>query len=188
MIQFLNRNFYHHESLVYFADFLRLQGRFTDSADFLERCLYAYETSFSFDFHFVQQKDSNEKGKEIEIDLRQQAEPLNRTFCECLVKYIDILGRKGCNRTALEYCKFLLALSPLEDPYGVLLRFDFYAIRAKECELYLEFSRDFCNQFHDGADPLVIFPNFMLSNALAKHAISDDRTEPEFGLKQLIEL
>lgn len=121
----------------------------------------------------MQPKDSTEGGKNIEIDLRQQAEPLNRTFCECLVKYIDILGRKGCNRTALEYCKLLLALSPREDPYGVLLRFDFYAIRAKECELYLEFSKDFCHQFHDGADPLVIFPNFMLSTALAKHMMCD---------------
>jgi len=66
------------------------------------------------------------------------------------------------------------------------MRFDFYSIRAKEYELYLEFSKDFCNQFHDGADPLVIFPNFMLSNALAKHALAGDRTEPEIGLDQLI--
>lgn len=59
------------------------------------------------------------------------SEPLNRVFCECLVKYIDILGRKGCCRTALEFCKLLLGLDPQQDPYGVMLRIDYYALRGK---------------------------------------------------------
>jgi hypothetical protein len=42
------------------------------------------------------------------------------------------MGRKGCNRTGLEFCKLLLSLDPMNDPYGVLLRLDYYAIRAKE--------------------------------------------------------
>ena len=116
LIQFLQRNFYHHESLVYFADFLRLQGRFAEASDFLERCLYAFESSFSFDFLFVQRalgKNTDENFTPlIEMDLSNNCEPLNKTFCECLLKYIDILGRKGCNRTALEFCKLLLGLSP----------------------------------------------------------------------------
>ena len=70
-------------------------------------------------------------------------EPLNRVLAECLIKYIDILGRKGCNRTAFEFCKFLLALDPLTDPYGVLLRLDFYTIRAKEYEYYINFTKQF---------------------------------------------
>ena len=44
------------------------------------------------------------------LDLEK--EHLNKVFCEALVKYIDILGRKGCSRTALEICKLLLSLSP----------------------------------------------------------------------------
>lgn len=58
LIHFLRNNFYHHESLIYFADFLRLQGRFTEAADFLDRCLYAFESSFSFDFKIVSSKDA----------------------------------------------------------------------------------------------------------------------------------
>jgi hypothetical protein len=58
-------------------------------------------------------------------------EPLNHVFGECLVKYIDVLGRKGCCRTALEYCKLLLGLNPKVDFWGVLMRIDYYAIRAK---------------------------------------------------------
>jgi hypothetical protein len=61
-----------------------------------------------------------------------EREHLNKVFCECLVKYIDILGRKGCSRTSLEYCKLLLSLAPENDPYGVLLRLDYYADRARE--------------------------------------------------------
>ena len=49
-MEFLRRNFYHHESLVYFADFLRIQGKFTDSFHFLERCLFAFESAWTFDF------------------------------------------------------------------------------------------------------------------------------------------
>ena len=73
------------------------------------------------------------------MDLSPGSEPLNKTFCECLLKYIDILGRQGCNRTAVEYCKLLLALSPAEDPYGVLLRYDYYALRAKEHQILIQF-------------------------------------------------
>ena len=46
------------------------------------------------------------------MDLGPKCEPLNNVFCECLIKYIDILGRKGCNRTAMEFCKLLMGLSP----------------------------------------------------------------------------
>jgi hypothetical protein len=53
LMQFLQRNFYHHESLVYFADFLRIQGKFSDSFHFLERCLFAFESAWTFDFQPV---------------------------------------------------------------------------------------------------------------------------------------
>lgn len=56
-----------------------------------------------------------------------------------MLKYIDILGRKGCNRTALEFCKLFLCLDPTNDPYGVLLRIDYYALRAKEASYLLSF-------------------------------------------------
>ena len=31
LMRFLQKNFYHHEAIVYFADFLRLQGKFPDA-------------------------------------------------------------------------------------------------------------------------------------------------------------
>ena len=50
LVDFLRKNFYHHESLLYFADFLRLQGKFTDAFHCLERCLFAFENAWTFDY------------------------------------------------------------------------------------------------------------------------------------------
>ena len=48
----------------------------------------------------------------IRLYFGDDAEPLNTIFAEILVKYIDVLGRKGCCRTAIEVCKLLLGLTP----------------------------------------------------------------------------
>ena len=48
-----------------------------------------------------------------------------------------MLGKKGCNRTALEYTKLLLALNPQSDIYGCLLFIDFYILRARQVYIYI---------------------------------------------------
>jgi len=50
MIRFIQKNFYHHEGLLHLADFLRLQGKFTDAFDVVERCIFAFEYAFTFEF------------------------------------------------------------------------------------------------------------------------------------------
>ena len=148
-MQFLQRNFYHHESLVYFADFLRIQGKFSDSFHLLERCLFAFESAFSFEFQPVPPEKTHDQEYFIpQTRLDMDHELLNRVFGECLVKYIDILGRKGCSRTALEFCKLLLSLDPANDTFGALLRLDFYALRSHEYEFLLEFSRKFTREIY----------------------------------------
>ena len=147
LANFLGRNFYHHESLIFIADYLRLQGKFSDAAKFLERCLFAFESAFCYDFQFVPPVESTSNRSALDtfhpqtrLDFHSKnQEPLNRVLAECLIKYIDILGRKGCNKTALEFCKFLFSLDPLADPYGVLLRIDFYANRGKEYDYLINF-------------------------------------------------
>lgn len=92
-------------------------------------------------------------------------------FGECLVKYIDVLGRKGCCRTALEYCKLLLGLGAQQDPHGVLLRIDYYAMRAKEYDYILQFKDNFANQIYKNSDKIScirLMPNFMMTGALAQ--------------------
>ena len=53
LLKFLQRNFYHHEALLSFADFLRLQGKFADAFNFVERCLFAFEYSFCYEFMMI---------------------------------------------------------------------------------------------------------------------------------------
>ena len=45
-----------------------------------------------------------------------------------LLKFTDILGKKGCYRAALEFNKFLVKLNPSEDPVGGLLSLDYNSI------------------------------------------------------------
>lgn len=118
LLKFLQKNFYHHESLLSFADFLRLQGKFSDAFAFVERCLFAFEYSLSGEFMPVPPANVQDELDEnshfvpqVELDFSEGAEPLNFIFGDCLVKFIDVLGRKGCCRTALEYCKMLVGLN-----------------------------------------------------------------------------
>lgn len=48
-----------------------------------------------------------------------------------ILKFTDILGKKGCFRAALEYNKFLVKLNPYEDPVGGLLCLDYFALSSK---------------------------------------------------------
>jgi hypothetical protein len=55
---------------------------------------------------------------------------------------MDILGKKGCFKAALEYNKFLLKIN-LDDPTACLLSIDFNAISSKSYVFLLEFIRGF---------------------------------------------
>lgn len=79
------------------------------------------------------------------------------------------MGRKGCNRTGLEFCKLLLSLDPLADPFGVLLRLDYYAVRAKEYRYLMHVVRQLPKELYasDFASFLVL-PNLLMGIALAK--------------------
>jgi hypothetical protein len=107
---------------------------------------------------------------QVQLYTGPRADHLNNVFGDCLVKYIDALGRKGCCRTALEYCKLLLGLGPQNDTHGVLLRIDYYAIRAKEYDYILKLVDNFANQFYKYSDKISsirLMPNFMMTSALA---------------------
>lgn len=81
------------------------------------------------------------------------------------------MGRKGCNRTGLEFCKLLLSLDPINDPYGVLLRIDYYAIRAKEFNYLRQLIKQLSFEIYPDQPDLVSFlvlPNLLMSTALAR--------------------
>jgi hypothetical protein len=84
-----------------------------------------------------------------------------------LFKFMDILGKKGCFRTALEYNKFLLKIN-LNDPTACLLCIDFNAISSKQYGFLLNFVQYFGNYIGRNRHSIYLMPNFTYSVALAK--------------------
>lgn len=123
------------------------------------------------------------------MDFSEGAEHLNTIFAECLVKYIDVLGRKGCSRTALEVCKLLLGLCPAQDPQGVLLRIDFYAIRSRNYEFILDFIERYPEQVHGTncklsktVPSIQLMPNLLMTSGLAlSHLPRDEECKNHNG-------
>lgn len=62
----------------------------------------------------------------------------------------------------MEFCKLLLSLDPEGDPLAVILSLDFYALRAKEYEWFIEFCK-----LWDNTRNLTQLPNIAFSLALA---------------------
>ena len=51
------------------------------------------------------------------------------------------LGERLTFLTALSYCKFLLSLSPADDPLGVRYFLDYYSIMSEEYEYLIRFTK-----------------------------------------------
>lgn len=84
-----------------------------------------------------------------------------------LFKFMDILGKKGCFRTALEYNKFLLKIN-LNDPTACLLCMDYNGISSKQYEFLLNFVKYFSHYIGINKHSIYLMPNFTYSVALAK--------------------
>ena len=94
-----------------------------------------------------------------------------------LFKIMDILGKKGCYRTALEYNKFLLKIN-LNDPTACLLCIDFNAVSSKQFQFLFNFVQHFGNYSGMKLESIYLMPNFTYSVALAKfHLLSEPTKE-----------
>eukprot|EP01119_Soliformovum_irregulare_P017026 TRINITY_DN5014_c0_g2_i1.p1 TRINITY_DN5014_c0_g2~~TRINITY_DN5014_c0_g2_i1.p1 ORF type:complete len:470 (-),score=112.36 TRINITY_DN5014_c0_g2_i1:36-1445(-) len=145
-------NPYHVDSLLQLSEVCKQTGQFETAMDFLERCVYAFECSWHPMFNPV--------SGTCRLDYRIEE---NKTFFLVLFKYIQMLGREGCSRTAIEYCKLLWALD-LDDPLSVSFLVDYYAIRSQQYEWLLKLVKS--PEVRD--KNLKILPNFAYSTALAR--------------------
>jgi hypothetical protein len=85
-----------------------------------------------------------------------------------IFKFMDILGKKGCYRAALEYNKFLLKIN-LNDPTACILCMDFNSISSKSSDYLIKFVQGFARYLGDEKSSLYLLPNFTYSFALAKY-------------------
>ena len=93
-----------------------------------------------------------------------------------LFKFMDILGKKGCFRAALEYNKFLLKINA-SDPSACLLCLDYNAISANQPEFLIDFVTFYSHYIENKNTSLYLMPNFIYSFALAKFSLENKQSK-----------
>ncbi|KAK1330593.1 hypothetical protein QTO34_010789 [Cnephaeus nilssonii] len=169
---------YHVDSLLQLSDACRFQDDQEMARDLVERALYSMECAFHPLFSLT--------SGTCRLDYRR---PENRSFYLALYKQMSFLEKRGCPRTALEYCKLILSLEPDEDPLCMLLLVDHLALRARNmrkapgreaviahCAPSENSALVFTSQAHRNLSQL---PNFAFSVPLAYFLLSQQADLPE---------
>uniref|UniRef100_A0A3Q1H0A4 Transcription factor 25 (basic helix-loop-helix) n=1 Tax=Anabas testudineus TaxID=64144 RepID=A0A3Q1H0A4_ANATE len=164
IVALLQLNPYHIDSLLQLSDVCRIQEDQEMAQDLIERALYSFECAFHPLFSLT-------SGTSRLDYLR----PENRAFYLTLYKHMMFLEKRGCPRTALEYCKLILSLDPDSDPLCMLLLIDFLTLRSREYQSLLQLYQDW--EEHRNLSQL---PNFSFSTALCYfHLSQQEDMDPE---------
>lgn len=162
MVNLVAHHPYHAEGLFALADVYRHMGEAQVAAELLERCLYVLESAWHPHF--------NPTHGTCRLDYAWEP---NRILFAALWRNVQQLSRRGCHRAAFECAKLLLSLSPDDDPVGMLLCIDYFALRANQAQWLEEFV-----EAQGTANPtLPFFPNFTFSLALAQLQREDEAAE-----------
>ncbi|ELR58742.1 Transcription factor 25 [Bos mutus] len=156
---------YHVDSLLQLSDACRFQEDQETARDLVERALYSMECAFHPLFSLT--------SGTCRLDYRR---PENRSFYLALYKQMSFLEKRGCPRTALEYCKLILSLEPDEDPLCMLLLIDHLALRARSYEYLIHLFEEW--EAHRNLSQL---PNFAFSVPLAFLSQQADLSEQEMS-------
>jgi hypothetical protein len=123
MIQLLHHNPYHISTLLQVSEIAKQQRDAATAGELLERALFALGRAVHSTFaHNLSQ------GK-ARLDFRCTE---NREFWLAGWRYIATLGVRATWRTAFEWTKLLISMSPEQDPYCMRLLFDQLALRGRE--------------------------------------------------------
>uniref|UniRef100_A0A8I3MZ46 Transcription factor 25 n=1 Tax=Canis lupus familiaris TaxID=9615 RepID=A0A8I3MZ46_CANLF len=156
---------YHVDSLLQLSDACRFQEDQEMARDLVERALYSMECAFHPLFSLT--------SGTCRLDYRR---PENRSFYLALYKQMSFLEKRGCPRTALEFCKLILSLEPDEDPLCMLLLIDHLALRARNYEYLIRLFQEWEVGAHRNLSQL---PNFAFSVPLAYFLLSQQADLPE---------
>uniref|UniRef100_A0A8C5R2B9 Transcription factor 25 n=1 Tax=Leptobrachium leishanense TaxID=445787 RepID=A0A8C5R2B9_9ANUR len=165
IVLLLQMNPYHVDSLLQLSDVCRLQDDQEMARDLIERALYSLECGFHPVFSLT--------SGTCRLDYSR---PENRGFFLALFKHMYFLEKRGCPRTALEFCKLVLSLDPENDPLCMLLLIDFLSLRSREYSFFIRMYEEW--ETHRNLSQL---PNFAFSVPLALFQIGqqDDISEDE---------
>ncbi|XP_069701735.1 ribosome quality control complex subunit TCF25 [Periplaneta americana] len=160
IVAIINEVPYHVDALIQLSDLCKISEDLQMAAQLNERALYCLECAFHPLFNMA-------KGN-CRLDYRRQE---NRALFITLFKHLTFVGQRACYRTALELCRLLLSLDPDEDPLGVILCIDFYALRSMKYE-WLVCAYDEWEPTRNVSQ----LPNFAFSVAMAYYQLDE---EPE---------
>lgn len=161
IVNILRENPYHIDSLIQMADLHRINEDYQTAAESIEKALYGLECAFHPLFNLAA-GNCYLSYKRVE----------NRALFLCLFKHILNLGRRGCNRTAFEFCKLLLSLDPDGDPLDCMSMIDYYALRSEQFDHLVQLEQEVLNH-----DVMRQVPNFALSIPLAYFKIASRDAE-----------
>eukprot|EP01025_Chloroclados_australasicus_P051961 TRINITY_DN6050_c0_g3_i1.p1 TRINITY_DN6050_c0_g3~~TRINITY_DN6050_c0_g3_i1.p1 ORF type:complete len:692 (-),score=119.28 TRINITY_DN6050_c0_g3_i1:343-2292(-) len=161
IVDLLRQSPYHLDSLLAMHDLYRATGEHAAAEEMIERCIFALEAAWHPTF-----RPNN--ACTLSFEYKE-----NQPFFKAMFKHLVSLGRRGCHRTALEYCKFVLSLDD-QDPMGLVFCIDYYAIRANEYGWLVRFVNEYGNDIN-----LMILPNILFSYALAKQNIAQEFPEAQ---------
>ncbi|KAJ6657158.1 hypothetical protein lerEdw1_002747 [Lerista edwardsae] len=159
---------HHVDSLLQLSDICRMQEDQEMAGDLIERALYTLECAFHPMFSLT--------SGACRLDYRRSE---NRAFYLALFKHMGFLERRGCPRTALEFCKLILSLDPENDPLCMLLTIDVLSLRAREYAFLTRLAQEW--ESHRNLSQL---PNFAFSVPLAYFFLSQQEDLPEAELGQ----
>ncbi|CAI6338361.1 unnamed protein product [Periconia digitata] len=129
MVQLLQYNPYHISTLLQVSEIAKQQRDNAAAGELLERALFSLGRAVHSTFaHNLSQ------GK-ARLDFRR---PENREFWLAVWRYIGTLGVRATWRTAFEWAKLLLSMSPDDDPYCIKLQIDQLALRGREPQALID--------------------------------------------------
>ncbi|KAH9508892.1 Transcription factor 25 [Bulinus truncatus] len=156
IISILREHPYHVDTLLQMADMYRGTEDFQTAAESIEKALFGMESAFHSLFNLAAGNCFlNYKRRE------------NRSFYLCIFKHILNLGRRGCNRTAFEFCKLLLSLDPENDPLDCMSMIDYFALRAEQYDYLVRLEQEVLI-----TEAMKHVPNFAMSIPLAHYKIA----------------
>ncbi|KAF4789229.1 Transcription factor 25 [Turdus rufiventris] len=173
IVLLLQMNPYHVDSLLQLSDVCRMQEDQEMARDLIERALYSLECAFHPVFSLT--------SGTCRLDYRR---PENRAFFLALFKHLMFLEKRGCPRTALEFCKLILSLDPENDPLCVLLLIDFLSLRAREYTFLTRLFQEWEVSGQQSHRNLSQLPNFAFSVPLAYFFLSQQEERPELERSQ----
>uniref|UniRef100_A0A0K8TSD3 Putative transcription factor 25 n=1 Tax=Tabanus bromius TaxID=304241 RepID=A0A0K8TSD3_TABBR len=167
IIKIINRQPYHVDSLIQLSELCKMTENLSMASELIERALLAMETAFHSMFSLT--------SGNCRLDYRRQT---NRSFFIALFKQAQYLECRACGRTALEIAKLILSFDPDNDPLAMVLVIDYYALRGKQYEWFVQFFEEW-----EPIKSLSQLPNMAYSYALALFYLQGDSEEANKALQ-----